>query len=155
MTLRMLSNNFRLLSYNMNSTIKKQLPQKWSVFTNELETVKRNLYAVHDIIKELKGLREFNYTRGDWLPWRYSFLIEDEKIRQIFEKTSAQIGLKYSRLYPTLQDYFPDIICYGSIDVAKRISKSIYNFNHLSTIEDTDKLLNNLTRFSNKWKKLF
>lgn len=152
--LRNLSNNFRLLHYNMNNAMKRQLPQKWEKFTNELNAVKKNLYAVHRTIKNLKGLKEFNYTKEDWLPWRYSFLIEEEGTQRSFEKISEQVGLRYSRLYPTLQDYYPDLMSYNSINVAKRIAKSIYNFNHLSTIQSTDLLLKNLDRFANEWNRL-
>ena len=78
-------------------------------------------------------IKKLDYRGRDWLPWRYSFHIEDELFLRKFRRIGKENHIRVSRLYKPIVKYFKsheDCVCTypGASNWSRTVINLVYNY---------------------------
>jgi len=152
-THRYISVCWGLTDFGFPPQLESDLLLKWDIFERDLREMKSNLRKVRDLISKFRDFETFHYIDGDWLPWRYSFLIPDSKTRGRFVKSAKKVGLSCSRLYRPLTEYFNNIEMSDNHEArsSDSISSSIYNLRYQTDMRSTEDLISRVSLLHGRW----
>lgn len=96
---------FNLYNFNVTPDFYSTLHVQWQMFEKNIPALQSKLFALAELISHPK-IKRLNYVGSDWLPWRYSFQIEDESFLRRLVRIGKINNVKLSRLYKPIVKYF-------------------------------------------------
>jgi dTDP-4-amino-4,6-dideoxygalactose transaminase len=134
--LRFLATYFHLYDFNASPEFYKNIPSQWQLFEKNIPALKCQLFELSDLIAHDK-IKKLDYRGRDWLPWRYSFHIEDDIFLRKFRRIGKENHIKVSRLYkPIVKHFDNDENCARKYPKASNWSKTVVNLVYNHTLED-------------------
>ena len=145
--------NHGLLNYNFPEILKQKLHMTWQLFEQDLPAVKSNLKKAREIISTLNDIDTFDYIDGDWLPWRYSFMITSGETQDRFLRLSKKLHIKSSRFYKPLNIVSNKFLFRNPYPTSpsKNIFDSIFNLRYATTRNSTNQLIEKIKSFRKFW----
>lgn len=97
-----------VLNYNISSRQKNEIVKSWDKFIHNVQQLIEIHRSFYRILSMMPSVQLWNQNIDGWIPWRFSFLIKDRAAYKEFIDQLDEKGLRYSRLYRNLTEYFPD-----------------------------------------------
>lgn len=142
--LRFLAQYFHLYTFNASPEFYKNIPSQWHLFEKNIPALKSQLFELSDLITHDK-IKKLDYRGRDWLPWRYSFHIEDDIFLRKFRRIGKENHITVSRLYkPIVKHFDNDENCACTYPRALNWSRKAVNLVYNHTLEDVDIIKKNI-----------
>lgn len=118
-----------LLEYDFPPRLLARLESRFDVWTEQLDTMRRDLERARECLHRLPGVVPFEYRAGEWLPWRYSVRVPDGRERDSLVRRLARHGIRTTRLYRPVTEVIEAEVA-GSIAGARELSEVTVNLTY-------------------------
>lgn len=125
--LRFLSVRTGLLRFGFAAAQITRARSAWTDFVGHLPETIADQQRIREELGTWRNITTFSYSGGSWLPWRCSFMIDDDELASHFTAVASARGLSFSRNYLPMDAYHGGLLAADDLPNARRIASRILN----------------------------